>query len=318
MLTFSDAAVSKIQQLCGGHPFYVQLICQSAFTLKAEEGSVSERDIETVVTKLIASPPPHLVRTWQELGTNDKLVAAALASIAEPGQARTANDVIKYLIGEKYPRIPNKWQVQKSLAALRRADLICKTAEAAPTHVFTMDFVRRWIADSRSVWDLLDERREDVMSRTAPFLRRLLASAIDMLITLAPVCIVLSWYRSGYIILIVVPLYYAIFLPVSDRTIAMRLTNLRVSSETGTEPVLWRSLLFSLFLTIESFSVGLLPVAMKEHKDWLSALAGVLLFIELIHQAQLLLHKQHRGLYDRVAQVVVTFDPRGGGFKTQQ
>jgi uncharacterized RDD family membrane protein YckC len=311
MLQFSNAAVSKIQQLCGGHPFYIQLLCQSIFTLKGGHGGVDDGDVEAVVKRLIANPPPHLVLTWQDLDSNGKLVAAALAGIVKPDRGATAEDVVKTLREQQYPRIPGKATIQKGLAAMRRADLIRKSEEASPSHVFTMDFVRRWIADSRTVWDLLEERRGDVLSRTAQFWRRLSASAIDLLLPWMPVLVVLNWYKGGYLLLVIVPLYYAVFLSVSDRTVAMRILNLRLVNEDGTQPRWWRSLLFSLFLTMEASSLGLVLVAASTGKLWLWLVVLVLLFIELLHQLQIAVHRQHRGLYDRLSHVLVIYEPSG-------
>lgn len=308
VLEFSDAAVSKIQELCGGHPFYIQLLCQSIFTLKAGDGVVRDGDVETVVKRLIANPPPHLVLTWKDLEGNDQLVASALASVARPERGATEADVVRTLREQQFPRIPSKATIQKGLAALRRVDLIRKSGEGSPAHVFTMDFVRRWIADSRTVWDLLEERRKDAMSRTAPFWRRLSATGLDILITCLPQFLGVIWDGAYYVIFLPL-LYYSIFLAVSDRTAGMRVLNLRLVSKDGTQVPWWRSLFFSLFLTLEATSVGLFIVATRPDGGKAGALAAVLFVVGLINQLQIAIHWRHRGLFDRLAQVLVTYEP---------
>lgn len=308
-LQFSDSAVSTIQLLCGGHPFYIQLLCQSIFTLKGGIGKAEAGDVETAVKRLIANPPPHLVLTWQDLDGNDKLVASALASIAQPDRGGTAEEVLSKLVELKFPRIPSKASVHKGLAALRRADLIRKSDEASAAHVFTMDFVRRWIVDSRTVWDILEERRKDVFSRTAQFRRRLGTTAIDLgLMALLVFALFFNW-RGYPLYLVIVSTYYAVFLLVSDRTVAMRLLRLRLVNEDGIQVEWWRSLIFALFLTMEAASLGLVVLAVLTRSMWLWLLAAILLLIGLLHQLQVVFHRQHRGLYDRIARVLIIHEP---------
>jgi uncharacterized RDD family membrane protein YckC len=309
-LEFSDSAVSSIQLLCGGHPFYIQLLCQSIFTLKGGAGTADDGDVNTAVKRLIANPPPHLVLTWQDLDRNDRLVASALASIAQPDRGGTAQGILNKLAELKFPNIPSKASVHKGLAALRRADLIRNSDEASAAHVFTMDFVRRWIADSRTVWDVLEEGRKDVFSRTAPRSRRLCATAIDLGV-MAVLVIALIFNVRGYpLYLALASTYYVAFILVSDRTVAMRLLRLRLVSEDGTQVKLWRSLLFALFLTIEAASLGLLVVAaVVTGGFWLWLVAATLLFVGLLNQLQVVFHRQHRGLYDRLAHVLLIYEP---------
>ena len=308
-LQFSDLAVSNIQTLCGGHPFYIQLLCQSIFTLKGGAGEADDGDVNTAVKRLIANPPPHLVLTWQDLDRNDRLVASALASIARPDRGGTAEDILKKLAELKFPNIPSKASVHKGLAALRRADLVRNSGEASAAHVFTMDFVRRWIADSRTVWDVLEEGRQDVFSRTAPLRRRLSATAVDLGVMVVLVIALIFNLRGYPLYLALVSTYYVAFILVSDRTVAMRLLRLRLVSEEGTQVKLWRSLIFALFLTIEAASLGLLAVAVLTGGFWLWLVAATLLFAALLNQLQVILHRQHRGLYDRIAQVLLIYEP---------
>jgi len=309
MLQFSDSAVSRIQQLCGGHPFYVQLVCQSVFTLKGGLGAVSDEDVETVVKQLIASPPPHLVLTWQGLDENSKLVAAALASAVKPGRSGSAQDVIKTLHEQQYPAVPRVAIVEQAFAALRRADLLRKAVEASPSYVFTMEFVRRWIADSRTVWDILEERRADALSRAAPTWRRLSASAGDFVIE-ALIILLISFsvydvYRIG---LIVLPLYFIVFLTVSDRTVAMRMLRLRLVNEDGTQPQFWRSSFYALLLTLGVASFFLVVYAMVEGAPW-SWIGMPLLLCEVLHQLRIAIHHSRRGIYDSLTRTVVIYEP---------
>jgi uncharacterized RDD family membrane protein YckC len=308
-LQFSDSAVSSIQILCGGHPFYIQLLCQSVFTLKAGTGKADHGDVESAVQRLISNPPPHLVLTWKDLDGNDKLVASGLANIARHDRGRTAEDVVNELAAKKVPRIPSKASVHKGLVALRRTDLIRRSDEASEAHVFTMDFVRRWIADSRTVWDVLEELREDVFSRIAQLRGRLGTTAIDLGLMVVLVVALIVYVREYPLYLGLVSAYYVVFLLVSDRTVAMRLLRLRLVNEDGTQVQWWRSLIFALFLTMEAASLGLMVLAVLTGPFWLSLLAAFPLFVGLLHQLQVVFHRQHRGLYDRIARVLLIYEP---------
>jgi len=308
-LQFSDSAVANIQLLSGGHPFYIQLLCQSVFTLKGGRGKADDSDVETAAKRLIANPPPHLILTWKGLDRNDKLVASTLASIALPNRGGTAEEILNKLVELKFPRIPSKASVHKGLAALRRADLIRRSDEASAAQVFTMDFVRRWIADSRTVWDVLEELREDVFSRIAPLRRRLGATAIDLGVMAVLVFLLVFIVHAYPLYVGFVSLYYVVFLLVSDRTVAMRLLRLRLVNEDGTQVQWWRSLIFALFLTLEAASLGLVAVAALTGGLWLSLVAGILFSVGLLHQLQVVIHRQHRGLYDRIVHVLLVYEP---------
>ena len=272
-------------------------------------GKAEASDVETSVKRLIANPPPHLVLTWQELEGNDKLVASALASITQPDRGGTAEQVLSRLVELKFPRIPGKASVHKGLAALRRADLIRKSDEASEAHVFTMDFVRRWIADSRTVWDILEERRKDVFSRTASGRRRLGTTAIDLgFMVLLVVALFFNW-RGYPLYLGFAAAYYVAFLLVSDRTVAMRLLRLRLVNEDGIQVQWWRSLMFALFLTMEAASLGLVVLAVITRSMWSWLAAAILLFVALLHQLRVVFNRQHRGLYDKLARVLVIYEP---------
>jgi len=308
-LQFSDSAVASIELLCGGHPFYIQLLCQSVFTLKGGLGKADDSDVNTAVKRLIANPPPHLVLTWKDLDRNDKLVASTLAGIALPDRGGTAEEILRKLVEFKFPRIPSKASVHKGLAALRRAELIRKSDEASTAHIFTMDFVRRWIADSRTIWDVLEELREDVFSRIAPLRRRLSATAIDLGVIGVLVFLLVFIVHAYPLYVGLVLLYYVVFLLVSDRTVAMRLLRLRLVNEDGTQVQWWRSLIFALFLTLEAASLGLVAVAFSTGSVWYSLVAAILLSVGLLHQLQVVLHRQHRGLYDRIVRLLLVYEP---------
>ncbi|MBV9483566.1 MAG: ATP-binding protein [Acidobacteria bacterium] len=72
---FSDEAVGKIIALCGGHPFYLQLFCQTIFSATVTRGAAGPEDVEAAAKQLVASPPPDLILTWQALDNNQKLAA---------------------------------------------------------------------------------------------------------------------------------------------------------------------------------------------------------------------------------------------------
>ena len=89
----------------------------------------------------------------------------------------------------------------------------------------------------------------------------------------------------------------------------MRLLRLRLVNEDGTQVQWWRSLIFALFLTMEAASLGLMVLAVLTGPFWLSLLAAFPLFVGLLHQLQVVFHRQHRGLYDRIARVLLIYEP---------
>jgi uncharacterized RDD family membrane protein YckC len=310
-LTFSDESVAKIRHLCGGHPFYLQTICQTLFTLKNGTGAVTEADIEQVVSRLIASPPPHLVSTWEGLDENAKLVASALADPSQSGGARSPQQVIETLRAQRYPIVPPMASIQSGLSVLRRADLIRRADEASSSYVFTMDVVRRWVADSRTIWDILEKRQSEVLSQVAPFSRRALASVGDFLVTTL-LSFFIGHFYDPRIALLVLPLYFGVLLPVSDRTVAMRVLRLRLVNEDGTPPQGWRSLFFALLLAVGVAPVVLAVSGVDACVPWYWVGASLVLLFEALHQVRVAVNTHHRGIYDRIARTFVIYEPVAG------
>ena len=307
-LAYSDAAAEKILQLFGGHPFYTQLLCRSVFAAKNGTGQVEDADVEAVVREFLDSPPPHLLVTWSNLSDDDKLVASALAGLETERRGGGAEDIVKALRAKDYPTLLPTSVLHQGLASLRRAEVIHKPDEAFAVHVFTMDFVRRWIAHSQTVWDLLEKRSDDVIGRSASLKHRSLATLLDWAIA-AVLVLVTSGLRVsvGPILLSPVLLlgYYLVLPAVSDRTVGMKVFRMRAVGEAGVPVAWWRALAFGTLMALEFVCLLVGFGLTSDGTGWERVIGVILLLLVALQQTRVAVNRHHRGFHEKLLNVVL-------------
>jgi hypothetical protein len=150
----------RVMALSACHPFYVQLLCQGLVEIARETNRrATVEDLEVVVRRFIENPSPHVLLGWKALDRNEKLVAAAGAELeSRKKQAFTPKDVTSYLRGEEYPIRFGPGEVQQVLRILTDSDWF-KKEKGAQAYRYTIELVRRWVAEYRSIWDLLADQR---------------------------------------------------------------------------------------------------------------------------------------------------------------
>jgi hypothetical protein len=92
-LEIEPAAAAALSRLSGGHPFYVQYICQNVvfhINQTARRRRVIADDVEAVVDFMVRNPHGHIVETWRALA--DAGDRAALVSLAHA--VRSASDYV--------------------------------------------------------------------------------------------------------------------------------------------------------------------------------------------------------------------------------
>jgi hypothetical protein len=307
-LAYSDAAADKILHLFGGHPFYTQLLCRSVFAAKNGTGLVEDADVEAVVREFLDSPPPHLLVTWSNLSDDDKLVASALASLESERNGGGVEDIVKSLRKKDYPTLIPTSAIHQRLASLRRADVIQKPDEASPVHVFTMDFVRRWIAHNQTLWDLLEKRSADVIGRSASLKHRMLATLVDWTIA-AMLVLVTSGLRVsvGPILLspVLLLVYYLVLPVVSDRTAGMKVFKLRAIGVAGVPVAWWRALALGALMALE-FVILFAGFALTLAGTGPDRPVGVILLaLVALQQTRVVVNRHHRGFHEKLTSVVL-------------
>ena len=336
IIKFAPGVTDQILELCSGHPFYLQTCCQMLFELAKDRKIATSEDLEQTVQKFIESPAPHLVLSWKALEFHQKLTLAALAGIesgpAQHGKARawaSAAEVREYLCDQNYPIRLDHSEINRALSSLREEDWITKN-EGEFTYRFAMDLVRRWIAEYRSLWDLLAAQQRSVLESAAGRKRRALAALMDLLL-LMPSLLIPAYYKStffsipnffkeglptnwdatlweNYWVPLLVVVYFTTFIPVARGTPGMLLARLRVSSQAGGRLPLSRAILHGVLLSSPLICLVNALFLFDNQMflaGWTLILAG--LFLGCAHASVAYLGKSRRGLFDKLAGAVIVY-----------
>jgi hypothetical protein len=142
-----DPAVGRLLDLTGGHPYATQQLSYFVWEEVAEGEAATVEHIERGLERLITSEHNHFSLIWEEASRNERLLLLALAE--EPGRV-FAGDY------RREHRLPAATNVQKSLAALVRRELVAKGEDDRYRIIepFLGDWVARTQLRSAGVRDL--------------------------------------------------------------------------------------------------------------------------------------------------------------------
>lgn len=323
LVEFDEEATNAILTLTAGHPFYIQLLCQSVFEIVKGRGVITPGHVEEAVRRFMHSPSPHLVLTWNALEIEEEVAGAVLAELQSPETPfLQPSDIASRLTHYEFPVQLTKGEIQHALTTLRDIDWVEKK-EGTPSYRLTMELVRRWVVENRSVLDLAEEYKERVLTKSAGFWRQRCAWLVDLVIatTLGGLLLVFSRYYEAsltfrYVTLTLVPIYFVISIAFLRGTLGMRLFRLRVvtSSLMRMGPVrsvgygLLLTLRFVLFLSLLELLILLIDAMGSPFNRFTPIKILVILvaaIAEGLDNVMILFGRRHRGLYDKIARTIV-------------
>jgi uncharacterized protein len=133
-----DPAVGRLLDLTGGHPYATQQLSYFVWEEVAEGEHATVEHIERGLRRLITSEHNHFSLIWEEASRNERLLLLALAE--EPGRVFSG----EY---RREHRLPAATNIQKSLAALVRRELVAK-GEDDRYHVIE-PFLAAWVVQTQ-------------------------------------------------------------------------------------------------------------------------------------------------------------------------
>lgn len=239
-LVFEPAAIEAIRELSGGHPFYLQTLCQRAFDLQHGSGMVTPAQVEEVVADLLVTPPPHLILSWNAISLDDRFIGSALAGLLSQSGGPswvTAEEISAHLVKERFPIARNLASIRGSLAALRESDFVEKKPNTQAFR-FTVGLARRWVSEHRSIWDLLDEYRDSARARAAGLWRQKLGwlsdLSLSLLVGVLPAALLGGETATEVTVFFgIVTAYFALSLALMHATPGMRAWHTRLVSKDG-------------------------------------------------------------------------------------
>jgi uncharacterized protein len=141
-----DPAVARLLGATGGHPYATQQLSYFVWEEVAEREEATVEHVERGLERLVTSEHNHFSLVWEDASRNERLLLLALAE--ESGRVFSG----EY---RREHRLPAPTNVQKSLAALVRRELVGK-GEDGRYHIiepFLADWVARTQLASRGVRD---------------------------------------------------------------------------------------------------------------------------------------------------------------------
>jgi len=306
ILTFEDSVVGRIQELCAGHPFYIQMICQSLFEMSRGEKRVDLAKVKDACRQFIENPTPHLILGWNSMPLDQKITASALAAVqsernrwVSPSELLAYFGTVKYSIHVGYP------ELRQALATLRELDWIEKNEDR---YRVKMELIRLWIVEHQTIWNLLDMHRRTLLDRAAGLGRRGFAFVVDLCV-LGVLALVMeaSRLRSSYYPPALLS-YFLLAMVMLRATPGMFIAKIRPLNEAGVRLQPLQALRLGVLLSLPLFLFTCSLVYFIEEEKFRDVgllLAVGSLCLELLHAAMIYFNKKGRGFFDKLAHVVI-------------
>lgn len=326
-LAFSDDAVDEILAMTAGHPFYIQLICQSVFDIAttADENIVAPKHVAKAIELFLQSPSPHLLLTWNGLTFDQEIAGVALANLQEQRDGFVTSDEISaWLTREQFPLALRPSEAEHSLVALRDIDWVEKQPQKNAYRI-TMELVRRWILENRSIRDLAEKHRENVLTKVPGYWHQTGAVLTDFVIfgllfaftVFSGVSLTTS---RGLLVTVLggeLVAYFMIPILLRRSTLGMRLWQLRVVRASTRSLSNSRAALYGLLqgfrwlVQVSLLGATILlvtePFTLFERKVSLIEIVGLLIpaTLEVLDNLMMLFGKLRRGLYEKVTGTIL-------------
>lgn len=323
MLEFSPGVTDLIVEYTAGHPFYTQLLCQAIFDSVKVGGKVETKHVEDAVREFLLNPSPHLILTWNSMEPIQKVVGSTLAALQCDREAyQTPQAINERLRLEGYPVKFIPGEIQQGLRALSYIDWV-EQQPGESAYRFTMELVRRWVAESRSIIELAEEQRTQMLSKVAGFWPQLFAAVTDWAIFAVIFLGIANVFKHSSVETSAYPvaalseglaaiLYFVIPIAAARATLGSRFFNLRAVGISILPLKAGRAILYGALL-IARFSVGLLLVKslwrLLDPSTAFSPTALAVIFITALMIAldifMTLYGQKHQGLYERLARTLL-------------
>jgi uncharacterized RDD family membrane protein YckC len=321
-LRFAPGVPECILDYTAGHPFYTQLLCQTIFDNVKASGTAERQDVEDAVRQFLQDPSPHLILTWNSMEVEQKVAGSTLAALQDTRESFIEPfQILKKLSEEEYPIKISVGEVQAALNALRDIDWV-ERKEKGSSYRFSMELVRSWIVENRSIWELAEQQREGLLSKVAGFWPQRFAWLVDFVIfpiifVAVLVALLYTSLGAGWLILIMlgVPLFYFVVPILLKRsTLGMRLFHLRVVSAKALPLKPRQALIYGFvqslrFLFMASLIVLVCQIVLNTLDNivlpFLSILAVAAIVGEGLDAVSILFGQKRQGVYDKFMRALI-------------
>jgi hypothetical protein len=156
-LIYDDLAVDKMLRVTGGHPYFLQLLCYALVNLHNRErrNYLTIEDVNRTLTEIVGLGEAHLTFLWGEASPQEQAVLLALAQLLSTGEPGT-QEAVAGLLGDFGLQV-SRAGIAEAIDQMVRREILQRPEQGSSSYEFTVDLMRLWLEESRSLGLLADE-----------------------------------------------------------------------------------------------------------------------------------------------------------------
>jgi type I restriction enzyme M protein len=156
-LLYDDLAINKMLRVTAGHPYFLQLLCHTLVNLHNRErlSYITIGDVNRTLGEVVRLGEAHLAFLWGESKKEERAVLMALAWMISAGEPGTRGAIAGLL--EEHGLQIDPAEVSALTEGLVRREIVRETGPEAGRYEFTVDLIRLWIDETRSLGRVVEE-----------------------------------------------------------------------------------------------------------------------------------------------------------------
>jgi Cdc6-like AAA superfamily ATPase len=162
VLWYDDLAVEKILRVTAGQPYFIQYICHEIVNLARHDRKnfVTLRDVDRALQTTVEETTGIIRHAYMSLGTNERLLLAALSRITDDGRPFVGMVDILETLGQDEVTLAKR-DAHEHMRTLTERDFVTERGSEGTErqYGFTMELVRVWLERNDEYTRLLEEIR---------------------------------------------------------------------------------------------------------------------------------------------------------------
>jgi outer membrane protein assembly factor BamB len=156
-LVYDELAVDKMLRVTGGHPYFLQLLCYALVNLHNRErrNYLTIEDVNRTLAEIVGLGEAQLAFLWGESSSQERAVLLALARLLSSGESGTQEAIAGLL--EEFGLQVSRAGIAEAIGQMVRKEILQQAEQGTDRYEFTLDLMRLWLEESRSLGLLADK-----------------------------------------------------------------------------------------------------------------------------------------------------------------
>jgi len=156
-LVYDDLAVDKMLRVTGGHPYFLQLLCYALVNLHNRErrNYLTIEDVNHTLAEIVGLGEAQLAFLWGESSPQEQAVLLALARLLSTGEPGTQDAIARLL--EEFGLRVSRAGIAEAIGQMVRREILQQVEQGANRYEFTVDLMRLWLEESKSLGLVAEE-----------------------------------------------------------------------------------------------------------------------------------------------------------------